>query len=48
MDATRSSETLIPYHNTKVRHKPEDLDFTAVKTPNFAECGNGDRLDDAW
>jgi hypothetical protein len=27
MEAARSSETLISYHNTRRRHSPEDLDL---------------------
>jgi hypothetical protein len=42
MEAARFSETLVSYHNTTRRRKPENLDFifTAVKASYLASSPN--------
>jgi hypothetical protein len=31
MEAAKPSETMVPYHITKQRHNPEEIDAAAVK-----------------
>jgi hypothetical protein len=38
MEAVRTSETLVPYHNSIWRHGPEDLDLNLCHTENLKAC----------
>jgi len=35
MEAARTSETLVSYHNTTLRHSPEDLDMNLHRRENL-------------